>query len=191
MQRDAGGFAPRPPGFWPVFLNQRPYNKGGPRPPELEWAQGRKNAASPKPRGRSPFLSLIQAAVLPPAFLQRKPANHPEVQGAMPPGTSLPSFFVRRKKVARRPDLKKTGMAGCPRIKNAVLLKRTSNARPPPFVRASARSDKRGKNAAGVPSPQIAGRFSFYENRRKRPHLNLRHTERGCRPKGLGSYKIM
>ena len=131
MQRDAGGFAPRPPGFWPVFLNQRPYNKGGPRPPELEWAQGRKNAASPKPRGRSPFLSLIQAAVLPPAFLQRKPANHPEVQGAMPPGTSLPSFFVRRKKVARRPDLKKTGIAVCPRIQCAVNPIRKSMELPP------------------------------------------------------------
>ena len=49
----------------------------------------------------------------------------------MPPGTSLPSFFVRRKKVARRPDLKKTGMAGCPRIQCAVNPIRKSMELPP------------------------------------------------------------
>ena len=73
-----------------------------------------------------------------------------------------PTFLSSRKGVAIRPDLKKTGMAGCPRIKNAVLLKRTSNARPHPFVRVSARSDKRmQKRRRGSPGPQMVSRFSF------------------------------
>ena len=109
----------------------------------------------------------------------------------VPRGSPLARLCLLSSCEERRWPAGQTFVAVCPRIKNAVLLKRTSTARPLPFVRVSARSDKRGKNAAGVPSPQIAGRFSFYENRRKRPHLNLRHTERGCRPKGLGSYKIM
>ena len=73
-----------------------------------------------------------------------------------------PAFLSSRKGVAIRPDLKKTGMAGCPRIKNAVLLKRTSNARPHPFVRVSARRDKRmQKRRRGSPGPQMVSRFSF------------------------------
>ena len=53
---------------------------------------------------------------------------------------------------------------------------------------------KVGKNAPGgePPALQIAGRFSFYENRRKRPHLNLRHTERGPEAPGcLGGHHFM
>ena len=105
----------------------------GPEAPGDRLGAGLKKCSNPKPRGRSPFFVYrrVRASALPPAFLKRTPdrplkgslhrqalgpataivesRNGPKnqsIRGAkwLPLGTSLPSFFVRRKKVADRPD---------------------------------------------------------------------------------------
>ena len=62
-----------------------------------------------------------------------------------------PAFLSSRKGVAIRPDLKKTGMAGCPRIKNAVLLKKPSMRGHPLLPELQLVATKGCKSAAGVP----------------------------------------
>ena len=97
---------------------------------------GLKKCSNPKPRGRSPFFVYrrVRTSAFPPAFLKRTPdrplkgslhrqalgpataivesRNGPKnqsIRGAkwLPLGTSSPSFFVRGKKVADRPNRKR------------------------------------------------------------------------------------
>ena len=70
-------------------------------------------------------------------------------------GASLPPFSAPRKEVASRPD---PFFRACWCLSELQLV-----------------AAKVGKNApGGSPGPQIAGRFSFYENRRQREYLNQR-----------------
>ena len=77
----------------------------------------------------------------------------------VPRGSPLARLCLLSSCEERRWPSGQTFVAVCPRIKNAVLLKRTSNARPHPFVRVSARSDKRmQKRPRGSPGPQMVSR---------------------------------
>ena len=73
----------------------------------------------------------------------------------MPPDASFPPFLASRKGVALRPDLKKTGMAGCPRIKNAVLLKKPSMRGHPLLPELQLVATKGSKYAAGSFAPGL------------------------------------
>ena len=70
----------------------------------------------------------------------------------------------------------------CPRIKNAILAKKLSNARPLPFVLGDKRKQKRRR---GSPGPQVILSVLFLGEPPHRYHKNQRYNK-GLRPRGFG-----
>ena len=148
----------------------------------------------------------------PPAFLKRTPDRPPEglstpasfgagqpplwsptmalkikVSG-IPRGNPLARLCLLSSCEERRWPTGQTFVAVCPRIKNAILPKKISTARPLPFVRVSARSDKRKqkrRRELRPRTPQRMCRFSLHENRRVRNLLNRRPYNKGARGPGV------
>ena len=147
----ASPLVPQIAGRFSFYENRRKLQKGGLGPPGTGWARGRKKTATPSPGAATPFCIEAGSGVgvrvdfhrenpRPAPERHSKPAGigagHPPlwcptmalkiktIRGSKgtPLGTSLPSFFVRRKKVAFRPNLKKTGMAICPLTRCDYIL---------------------------------------------------------------------
>ena len=72
----------------------------------------------------------------------------------------------------------------CPRIKNAILAKKLSNARPLPFVLGDKRKQKRRR---GSPGPQVILSVLSSGESPQRYHKNQRYI-RGCGPGFLGRH---
>ena len=70
----------------------------------------------------------------------------------------------------------------CPRIKNAILAKKLSNARPLPFSRGGKRKQNRRR---GSPGPQVILSVLFSGEPPHRYHKNRRYNK-GLRPRVFG-----
>ena len=150
MQKTPGALPPDPRAFGrfsfrktgiAVFLEPTSIQQG-PEAPELEWAQGRKNAASPKPWAAALFI-VDSGSRATAGFPPKKAGKPPGGPGAMPLAR-LFAFFLRAKKEGgpqARPE--KDGYSGLSVHKEHSPSKRTSNARPPPFVPGDKRMQKR------------------------------------------------
>ena len=133
----------RPPSFGPSPKRRQKGSRGFPPNP-------------PGPQALSVYRP-IQVAALLPVFLKRKPAGHPGLQG----GSPLARLCLLSSCEERRwpsGQTWKNGLSVCPRKKNAILLKRRSNARPRPF--SSWRKDAK-RRLGGTPLSTPDGRPIF------------------------------